>query len=51
MSEITHSPMFYNLKERYEKNFVRKDQLAQYVKFGKITAEEYKEITGEELPT
>lgn len=48
MSE-TKSPMFVDLKVRYEKNFVRKDQLAKYVGFGKITAEEYKEITGEDL--
>ncbi len=44
------SPMFENLKLRYEKNFVRKDQLQRYVSLGKITAEEYKQITGEDLP-
>lgn len=43
------SPMFEVLKTRYEKNFVRKDQLQKYVAFGKITAEEYKQITGEDL--
>jgi len=43
------SPMFENLKLRFEKNFVRKDQLQKFVGFGKITTEEYKEITGEDL--
>ncbi|WP_312047780.1 XkdX family protein [Anaerotignum sp.] len=43
------SPMFDNLKLRFEKNFVRKDQLQKFVGFGKITTEEYKEITGEDL--
>lgn len=43
------SPMFENLKIRFEKNFVRKDQLQKFVGFGKITTEEYKEITGEDL--
>ena len=40
--------MFEILEKRYAMNFVRKDQLAQYVRFGKITAEEYKLITNEE---
>lgn len=43
------SPMFNILKEKYGMNFVRKDQLAKYVALGKITAAEYKEITGEDL--
>ncbi|NCC17217.1 MAG: XkdX family protein [Clostridia bacterium] len=42
--------MFDGLKTRFEKNFVRKDQLQKYVAFGKITTEEYQEITGEVLP-
>ena len=33
--------MFEILKKRYEKNFVRKDQLQRYVVLGKITQEEY----------
>jgi uncharacterized XkdX family phage protein len=41
--------MFENLKLRYSKNFVRKDQLQRYAALGVITAEEYKLITGEEL--
>ena len=39
--------MFDLLKARYEKNFVRKDQLKRYVELGKITAAEYQVITGE----
>lgn len=49
MSTETKSPMFVDLRMRYEKNFVRKDQLQKYVGYGKITTEEYKEITGEDL--
>ncbi|MCQ4935131.1 XkdX family protein [Anaerotignum propionicum] len=50
MNTETKSPMFDDLKMRYEKNFVRKDQLQKFVGFGKISAEEYKQITGEDLP-
>lgn len=50
MSAETKSPIFKDLKIRYEKKFVRKDQLQKYVEFSKITTEEYKEITGEDLP-
>ena len=39
--------MFEILKQRYERNFVRKDQLQRYVKLGKITQEQYLEIVGE----
>lgn len=49
MSTVEKSPMFDSLKARYEKNFVRKDQLQQYVKLAKITTTEYKEITGDDL--
>lgn len=49
MSVVEKSKMFDSLKARFEKNFVRKDQLAQYVELKKITAAEYKEITGEDL--
>ncbi len=38
--------MFEILKKRYEKNFVRKDQLQRYVVLGKITQEEYEKIVG-----
>lgn len=36
--------MFEILKERYKKNFVRKDQLLRYVVLGKITQEQYQNI-------
>lgn len=36
--------MYEILKERYLKNFVRKDQLLRYMKLGKITQEEYQNI-------
>ena len=39
--------MFELLKIRYQKNFVRKDQLLRYVALGKITEKEYQEIVGE----
>jgi len=41
--------MFENIKERYEKKWIRIDQLKQYVKLGVITAEQYTEICGEDL--
>lgn len=40
------SPLFDSLKQRYERRFVRLDQLVSYVKFGKITKLEFEEITG-----
>ncbi|GEM_PF-1900765 len=49
MSLVGKSPMFDSLSMRYSKKFVRKDQLAQFVELKKITAAEYKEITGEDL--
>ena len=39
--------MFEILKQRYERNFVRKDQLQRYVTLGKITQEQYLDIVGE----
>lgn len=39
--------MFESLKDRYEKNWCRKDQLRQFVKLGAITSKQYEEITGE----
>ncbi|GKV55963.1 hypothetical protein NCCP2222_19100 [Sporosarcina sp. NCCP-2222] len=39
--------MFESLKERYEKNWCRKDQLARFVQLAAITPEQYEEITGE----
>ncbi|MFJ7731169.1 XkdX family protein [Lysinibacillus sp. NPDC097231] len=37
-----------SLKERYEKNWCRKDQLQKYVQLKAITPKQYKEITNEE---
>lgn len=39
--------MFESLKERYEKNWCRKDQLRRFVQLGAITEEEYEAITDE----
>ena len=39
--------MYELLKMRYERNFVRKDQLQRYVTLGKITQEQYLDIVGE----
>lgn len=39
--------MFELLKEKYKRNFVRKDQLLRYVTLGKITKEQYQQIVGE----
>ena len=43
--------MFEILKQRYKKNFVRKDQLQRYVKLGRITQEQYLEIIEEKQET
>ncbi|WP_418302358.1 XkdX family protein [Lysinibacillus fusiformis] len=40
--------LFESLKDRYEKNWCRKDQLQKYVQLRAITTEQYKEITNEE---
>ena len=39
--------MFKILKQRYERNFVRKDQLQRYVTLGIITQQQYLDIVGE----
>ncbi len=39
--------MFELLKEKYQKNFVRKDQLLRYMRLGEITKEEYEKIVKE----
>ena len=41
--------MFETLKKRYERNFVTKEQLQRYVKLGKITQQEYREIIREDV--
>lgn len=43
--------LFESLKERYEKNWCRKDQLQKYVQLRAITPEQFKEITNEEFTT
>lgn len=40
--------MLDNLKMRYEKGYIRIDQLRQYVVLTVITAEQFKKICGEE---
>ena len=39
--------MFEILKQRYKRNFVRKDQLQRYVILGKITQQQYEQIVKE----
>ena len=39
--------MYEILKQRYERNFVRKDQVQKYVTLGKITQEQYEQIVKE----
>jgi len=39
--------MYEILKQRYERNFVRKDQLQRYVTLGKITQQQYEQIVKE----
>jgi uncharacterized XkdX family phage protein len=39
--------MYELLKQRYQRNFVRKDQLQRYVALGKITQKQYLDIIGE----
>ena len=38
--------MFEKIKERYEKHYIRDDQLARYVSLGVISQEEADEIQG-----
>jgi uncharacterized XkdX family phage protein len=40
--------MFENIKNRYDKGWVRIDQLRRYVELGVITVEEFKLICGED---
>lgn len=40
---------YERLKYYYEKKWAKEPQLRLYVRFGVITAEEYKLITGQEL--
>lgn len=40
--------MFEIVKRYYDKGIYSKDDVKKFVKAGKITAEEYQEITGEQ---
>ncbi|MCM3278817.1 XkdX family protein [Bacillus velezensis] len=43
---------WYNsIKGWYERGFWTKEMVADAVRYGKITLEQYKEITGEDYPT
>lgn len=42
-----YSKRFEELKRRYSRGGCTKEQLARFVQFGVLTADEYKEITGE----
>lgn len=41
--------MFNIVKRYYDRGIYDKDDVAKFVKAGRLTAEEYKEITGETM--
>lgn len=43
--------MFDNIKARFEKHYIRIDQLRRYVELGVITHEEFEQICGEPYST
>ena len=43
---MEHSAQFEHLKTRYEQGRISDSMLRKYVKVGRITEEEYEEITG-----
>ena len=45
---VQHSRLFEKYKTRYERGGCTKEQLRRLVELGAITAEEYREITGED---
>lgn len=45
---MEHSPQFEHLKERFEQGRISISMLKKYVLGGRITAEEFEEITGKE---
>lgn len=45
---MEHSPQFEHLKARYEQGRISDSMLRKYVAVGRITEEEYTEITGKE---
>ena len=44
---MEHSKMFEKIKARYDKGYIRLDQLHRYVELEAITPEEYEEICGQ----
>ena len=44
-----HSKLFEKYRDRYNRGGCTKEQLKKLVTLGAITAEEYKEITGEDF--
>lgn len=48
MADTTYSSQYEHLKERYEQGRISISMLRKYVKGGRITAEEFEEITGVE---
>ncbi len=48
-TKTSHSPLFEKYAKRYARGGCTKEQLARLVGLGALTAEEYKEITGEDL--
>ena len=47
MANTKHSPDFDHLKERWDHKRISLSMLRKYVLGGRITADEFKEITGE----
>ena len=45
--KTVHSERFDTLKARYDRGGCTKEQLARFVGYSVLTADEYKEITGE----
>lgn len=43
---MANSAQFENLKKRYEQGRISTNMLCNYVKVGRLTEEEYTEITG-----
>lgn len=46
---MEHSPQFEHLMQRYEQGRISDSMLRKYVAVGRITEEEYTEITGNEF--
>ncbi len=46
---MKHSPQFDHLMQRYDQGRISDSMLRKYVAVGRITEDEYKEITGNEF--